>query len=51
MSTQQAQKSIFLYDVPFVCHMCADKYVKYQKKLKFYVNKTERTVQNIKRIV
>ena len=24
MSTQQAQKTHFLHDVPFVCHMCAD---------------------------
>ena len=29
MSTQQAQKSNFLHDVPFVCHMCADNFVTY----------------------
>ena len=29
MSTQQAQKSIFLHDVPFVCHMCADQFATY----------------------
>ena len=26
VSTQQAQKSTFLHDVPFVCHMCADNF-------------------------
>ena len=26
ISTQQAQKSTFLHDVPFVCHMCADNF-------------------------
>ena len=29
MSTQQAQKSIFLHHVPFVFHMCADHFVTY----------------------
>ena len=29
MSTQQAQKTHFLHDVPFVCHMCADHFATY----------------------
>ena len=29
IGTQQAQKSTFLHDVPFVCHMCADHFKTY----------------------
>ena len=29
IGTQQAQKSTFLHDVPFVCHMCADLFTTY----------------------